>query len=49
MSTDVTRSQTTLGDLAPDFRLPAAQGDEVMLSGYRGNKHVLLVFLAGMT
>ena len=32
------------GDLAPDFTLPNAQGGEVTLSGYRGDKNVVLVF-----
>jgi len=36
-----------VGDRAPDFRLPAAQGGEVALSDYRGRRHVLLVFLNG--
>lgn len=37
------------GEQAPDFRLPAAQGGEVSLSSYRGDKEVLLIFLKGMT
>lgn len=38
-----------VGDEAPDFRLPAAQGGEVALSDYRGRRHVLLTFVTGMT
>ncbi len=38
-----------VGDEAPDFRLPTAQGGEVALSDYRGQRHVLLMFLKGMT
>ncbi len=37
------------GDEAPDFRLPSTHGSEVSLSQYRGRRHVLLVFLRGMT
>jgi peroxiredoxin len=34
-----------VGDLAPDFTLPAApDGDPLTLSSFRGNQHVLLAF-----
>lgn len=33
-----------VGDLAPDFKLPAVGGGEVALSSFRGNKNVLLAF-----
>lgn len=32
------------GDTAPDFTLPAHNGDDVTLSDYRGNKNVVLSF-----
>jgi peroxiredoxin Q/BCP len=32
------------GDMAPDFTLPADNGEEVTLSDYRGDKHVVLYF-----
>lgn len=32
------------GTDAPDFSLPGTGGGQVTLSGYRGNKHVLLAF-----
>ncbi len=32
------------GDLAPDFTLPAAAGDPVTLSGFRGKSQVVLFF-----
>jgi peroxiredoxin (alkyl hydroperoxide reductase subunit C) len=37
---------TTLkvGDLAPDFTLPATTQDTITLSQYRGQKHVVLAF-----
>ena len=37
---------TTLkvGDLAPDFTLPATTQDAITLSQYRGRKHVVLAF-----
>jgi peroxiredoxin len=37
------------GEPAPDFRLPSAQGTDVVLSDFRGRKHVVLAFLRGMT
>jgi peroxiredoxin Q/BCP len=36
-----------LGAEAPDFSLPAVSGDQISLSDYRGEKHVVLVFLRG--
>jgi peroxiredoxin len=38
-----------VGDLAPDFDLPCALGEEkqqVKLSDFRGKKHVVLAFYA---
>jgi peroxiredoxin len=32
------------GDQAPDFELPALDGETVRLSSFRGRKHVLLEF-----
>ena len=32
------------GEDAPDFELPALEGDKVRLSAFRGKKHVLLEF-----
>ena len=34
-----------VGDLAPDFTLPAVRGGEVTLSQYRGKKNVVLSFV----
>jgi peroxiredoxin len=34
---------------APDFSLPDFSGKPVSLLGYRGEKHVLLVFNRGFT
>lgn len=36
-----------VGSLAPDFTLPAADGEEITLSNYRGKTCVVLVFLRG--
>lgn len=36
-----------VGKEAPDFTLPSVQGGDVSLSDYKGNKHVVLVFLRG--
>jgi peroxiredoxin (alkyl hydroperoxide reductase subunit C) len=33
-----------VGDMAPDFTLPATVGDKITLSGYRDKKTVLLMF-----
>lgn len=35
------------GDLAPDFTLPSADGEDISLSDYRGKQHVLLLFYRG--
>lgn len=37
-----------VGDVAPAFRLPVAQGGEVGLSDYRGDKNVVVWFTKGM-
>lgn len=34
-----------VGDLAPDFSLPAVQGETITLSDYRGRKNVMLSFV----
>ena len=34
-----------VGDLAPDFRLPATTGGEITLSAYRGTAAVVLFFV----
>lgn len=39
----------SVGERAPDFQLPAAQGGDVALSTYEGKQNVLLIFLKGMT
>jgi hypothetical protein len=36
-----------IGDVAPDFRLPASNGDTLMLSDLRGDRDVVLVFYRG--
>ncbi len=33
-----------VGDLAPDFTLPSARGDDYPLSAYRGHSNIVLVF-----
>ncbi len=38
----------TVGQEAPSFRLPSAQGGEVGLAGYRGRSNVILFFAKGM-
>jgi hypothetical protein len=35
------------GDVAPGFTLPSAQGPEVSLAGFRGQKPALLYFSMG--
>jgi len=35
------------GEAAPDFTLTDYRGDEVRLSQFEGNKHVVLVFNRG--
>jgi cytochrome oxidase Cu insertion factor (SCO1/SenC/PrrC family) len=37
----------SVGDPAPDFTLRSAQGADVSLAGFRGNKPVLLYFSMG--
>ena len=32
------------GEVAPDFCLPAAQGDEICLKDFRGKNNVVLLF-----
>jgi peroxiredoxin len=44
MDTDPS-SELTIGDTAPDFRLPASAGREIALGDYRGRKHVVLFFV----
>jgi peroxiredoxin Q/BCP len=36
-----------VGTHAPDFTLPAADGQMVTLSAFAGRKHVVLVFYVG--
>jgi peroxiredoxin len=38
----------TVGQRAPSFRLPSAQGPEVALEDYRGRSNVILFFAKGM-
>ena len=38
-----------VGDKAPDFRLPAADGHEIALSGLRGEPVVLYFFPKALT
>ncbi len=38
-----------IGDKAPDFRLPDAEGHEVTLSGYHGRPVVLYFFPKALT
>jgi peroxiredoxin len=38
----------TVGQRAPSFRLPSAQGPEVGLDDYRGRSNVILLFAKGM-
>lgn len=33
-----------VGDMAPDFTLPAHTGEDVSLSQYKGSKNVILSF-----
>ena len=39
-------SVPAVGQVAPDFTLPATMGDTVTLSQYRGHKNVVLAFYA---
>ena len=41
--------QLSVGDLAPDFTLPTADGGKVALSAWRGRSVVLFFFPAAMT
>jgi len=38
----------TVGTPAPNFRLASAQGDEVALEDYRGQRNVVLWFSQGL-
>jgi peroxiredoxin Q/BCP len=38
-------SELSVGDLAPDFHLPASTGGEISLDEYRGKRHVVLFFV----
>lgn len=38
----------SVGQVAPDFRLPSAQGPDVSLQDYRGRKNVIVWFTKGM-
>lgn len=38
-------SELAVGDLAPDFHLPASAGREIALGDYRGSKHIVLFFV----
>jgi len=33
-----------VGDRAPDFKLPSQAGEQITLSQYKGQKHVVLSF-----
>jgi peroxiredoxin len=33
-----------IGDMAPDFLLPATTSDAIALSAYRGNKNIVVAF-----
>lgn len=41
--------KASVGDVAPDFTLPATTGESVTLSQFRGKKNVLLYFHEGLT
>ena len=38
-------SELAVGDLAPDFHLPASTGREIALGEYRDRAHVVLFFV----
>jgi peroxiredoxin len=38
-------SELVVGDLAPDFHLPASTRREITLGDYRGRTHVVLFFV----
>lgn len=42
-----TTSEVTVGDEAPAFTLPSANGDSVSLADFQGHKPVLLYFSMG--
>lgn len=42
-------NSATVGQPAPDFVLPSAQGESVRLSDFRGKQAVVLVFIYGDT
>lgn len=44
MTAAVSSAGPRVGELAPDFTLPATAGQDVTLSGFRGKKNVLLAF-----
>jgi peroxiredoxin (alkyl hydroperoxide reductase subunit C) len=37
--------KVTVGEPAPDFTLPSIEGDRITLSGYRGDKNVVISFV----
>ena len=41
--------QIEVGAMAPDFTLDAADGDSVTLSGFRGDRNVVLYFMREFT
>lgn len=47
MSPDHPEHALTLGTIAPDFKLPAIDGQIVALADYRERQPVLLVFYRG--
>jgi peroxiredoxin (alkyl hydroperoxide reductase subunit C) len=46
MTDDIIQEETKLkiGDIAPDFKLPAQNGKKIQLSDYKGKKNVMLAF-----
>ncbi len=38
------KTKLKIGDIAPDFKLPAQDGKKVKLSDYRGKKNVMIAF-----
>ncbi|MHA1972017.1 MAG: redoxin domain-containing protein [Candidatus Hodarchaeales archaeon] len=38
------KTKLTMGDIAPDFSLPAQDGKKIRLSDYKGKKNVMLAF-----
>jgi peroxiredoxin Q/BCP len=47
--TGARRKMLKVGDKAPDFHLPAADGHEVTLSGLRGKPAILYFFPKALT